>query len=297
MTAATMALTPTLLAEAAWRLARSGDALFRITVDTNGRVGLLPIWAWDTAGRDPRPETWTYRCDVASPDGMSSVVLPASEVLHLRLASSAASPWRGVPPWRGCSLTADMLGAIDQRLSEESSAASGYLIPVADAGDATDGADATSSLELTMKGAKGGAVLTATHQAGLGAGPGVAPPPERELKPTRFGVNPPESLVTLRRDAVEEMLSVYGLSPALLDRRAAGPAMREAWRIGIRLGVTPLMRVIADQAAVALDVPGLRFNLDAASAGDVAALARAWRGLVGQEAKMDPDVARDLVGL
>ena len=87
---------------------------------------------------------------------------------------------------------------------------------------------------------------------------------------------------------MHELLGLYGLSAAMLDAKAAGPAMRESWRIGIRLGVVPLMRTIADQAAVALDVPGLRFNMDDASSGDVAALARAWRGLVGQEAEDGP---------
>ena len=260
-----------------------------------GRVALRPCWAWDVQGGDYRPETWRYRCDLAAPDGHQTVVVDADRVLHLRLPASAAAPWRGVPPWRAAKLTADLAGAIDQRLSEEAAAVSGYLVPTADVGD--EGAAGTTSLELTMKGAKGGTVLTATHQGGLGGGPSAAPPPERELKPTRFGINPPQSLVTLRTDAAHELLGLYGLSAAMLDARAAGPAMRESWRIGIRLGVVPLMRTIADQAAVALDVPGLKFNLDDASAGDVAALARAWRGLVGQEAKMDPDAARELVGL
>ena len=46
------------------------------------------------------------------------------------------------------------------------------------------------------------------------------------------------------------------------------------------------MRTIAAQAAVALDVPGLRFNMNEASAGDVATTARAWRALVGKETNM-----------
>ena len=57
------------------------------------------------------------------------------------------------------------------------------------------------------------------------------------------------------------------------------------------------MRTIAAQAGPALDVPGLRFDMSEASAGDVATLARAWRSLVGNEANMDVDQAREIVGL
>ena len=155
----------------------------------------------------------------------------------------------------------------------------------------------TEQLRTDMGTAAGGTLLTPTHQSGLGAGPAAAPPPSRELKPSRFGFDPPQALVTLRMQASREMCALYGIPPALLDERPSGQTLRESWRILVRLTVAPMMRTIAAQAGPALDVPGLRFNMNEASAGDVATLARAWRGLVGAEAKMDPDVARELVGL
>ena len=297
MTAATAALSPTVLSEAAWRLARSGDAVFVIDVDMGGRVELRPVWAWDVQGGDYRPETWRYRCDMAAPDGHRTVVVDADRVLHLRLVTSAAAPWRGVPPWRAAKLTADMAGAIDARLSEEAANPSGYLIGVADTGSDSDGSVDQDQLRTDMGIAAGGTLLTPTHQGGLGAGPAAAPPPARELKPSRFGADPPQTLVQLRTQASREMLGLYGIPPALMDERPSGQTLRESWRILVRLTVGPLMRTIAAQAGPALDVPDLRFDMSEASAGDVATLARAWRSLVGNEAKLDPDQAREVVGL
>ena len=219
--------------------------MYLIDVDMNGVVTLRPCWAWDVQGNDYRPETWRYRVDVAAPDGHRTLVVGADQVLHLRLVTSAASPWAGVPAWRAAKLTADMAGAIDQRLGEEAAASSGYLIPVADVGDATDGAGDVQQLQADMKAAKGSTLLTPTHAAGLGDGPGAAPPPTRELRPTRYGVDPPSALVTLRSKTYNEMLSLYGIPPALADERSAGTALREAWRILVRLTIEPMMRTIA----------------------------------------------------
>ncbi len=78
---------------------------------------------------------------------------------------------------------------------------------------------------------------------------------------------------------------------------APGGSIREAWRQALALSVAPVAELVTGHLREALDVLDLTLDMRRARAADVVMLARAWRSMVGQETKMDPDQARDIVGL
>ena len=290
-TPATRALTPSVLGEIAWRLARFGEALFVIDVPPAGAVKLLPVWQHDVRGRSLDPATWLYHVNLAAPNGTFSMTAPAGQILHVRLSTAAEAPWCGVPPWRGARLSADLVSGIETQLSNEAGKSSGYLMPHADG----EGGPNITNLQSDMRGAKGATLLTPTHQAGLGAGPGAAPPPNRELKATRFGLDAPQAIVQLRTGVGQDLLALYGVHPSMADPKAAANTLREAWRMLVNLNLEPLARDIAAQVGAALDEPALRLSLADARAADVVMLARAVHSLTG--AGVELDVAREVVGL
>ena len=65
-TAATMPLTPSVLAAIGRGLAVRGEAVF--VLDVNGAVELTPASAWKVSG-GARPESWRYEIELALPSG------------------------------------------------------------------------------------------------------------------------------------------------------------------------------------------------------------------------------------
>ena len=133
-------------------------------------------------------------------------------------------------------------------------------------------------------------MLAPAQTGGYGAGPGVAP--QREYTPHRFGIDPPESAVELRRDVGRDVLAACGIPPVLANHSAAGTSMREAWRQMTVGTIEPVAAMMGDQLSEAL---GERVTLKMPRAADVATLARAMQSLTG--AGMQLEQAREVVGL
>ena len=101
----TAALTPLTLSQIGRRLARDGEAVYRLHV-SGGRLALREVWQWDVFG-GPDPDDWAYRLTEPGPSRTRSRMAPAAEVLHARYAWQPATsvdragPWRGGRPRRG----------------------------------------------------------------------------------------------------------------------------------------------------------------------------------------------------
>ena len=197
-------------------------------------------------------------------------------------------------------LSGGLLAGVERQLSNEAAGASGYVMAMPDTGErGQDGADADedndplTTLRRDMAAAKGKTTLAPATGAGFGMGAGAAP--QQEYKPHRFGLNPPNALVELRRDVERAVMASYGLPPALANHAAAGQSLRESWRIAVSLSVAPVAELVAAQLREALDVPDLELGLDRLRAADVATLARAAHSLT--QAGVDGAAALERVGL
>ena len=93
----------------------------------------------------------------------------------------------------------------------------------------------------------------------------------------------------------ETILSICGIPPGLA--RAEGGESRESFRRWYSGTVLPLAALVQAELRAKLDVPDLRLDFGALAAADIHGRARAWRSLVGMDAKMPPAEARAIVGL
>lgn len=122
-----------------------------------------------------------------------------------------------------------------------------------------------------------------------------------EREPIRIGPAPEQVLEALRTDAGRDILSAYGVPPALFEARGDGSGQREAWRRFWLGTVAPLAKMIEAECREKLD-PAASITLDALRAADVDANSRAvsrramaYKTLT--EAGMDADEARRLADL
>ena len=107
-------------------------------------------------------------------------------------------------------------------------------------------------LKADIAGARGKALLVETSAAGWGEGRTAAP--QRDWQAARLGPMPPDSMVTIRKDAFEAVLAACGTPPSLfLD--SDGTSQREAvrrWHLNL---VLPLARMVEHELTAKLETP------------------------------------------
>ena len=112
------ALGPSFLGEAARRLIRYGQAVYLIEVE-DGKIHLQDVGSWNIGG-GPGEESWTYHCQIQGPTSAETIKVPSSGVVHFRYAVDPLRPWEGLGPLQSASATGTLMGALEQRLGEES---------------------------------------------------------------------------------------------------------------------------------------------------------------------------------
>lgn len=286
----TAALTPLILSQIGRRLARDGESLYRLHV-SGGRLLLREVWQWDVTG-GPDPDEWSYRLTEVGPSLTRSRIVPAGAVMHVRYAWSPATPWAGLAPGAAAAHGAGIAGGIDRQLAGESGGPSGYVMPTPDSGDPADDDDgeptdpyAKTRADLAALG--GGMTLAPTMVGGHDQGMAAAPRGDYETK--RFGANPPQHLVALRRQALADMAHAYGLAPVLMDERASAAAFREAMRVYWSVAMPALGTLVAEQAGAALGVPDLKLTFP--SPADVVNRSRAVQALTDAGMKLPEALA------
>ena len=282
------ALSPFVLAMIGRALIRRGEIVYMIDVDRAGGLRLRPAASFDVHG-SAEPDSWTYRVELAGPDGTTSRALPAAGVVHIRYAVEPGRTWRGLSPLAYAYATGKLAGNLEGNLANEAGGATAYVLPVP-----TDGGESNlDGLRADVKAAKGSTALVETTTAGWGEGRSAAP--QRDWQSVRIGANPPPVLATLRSDAAMSILAACGVPPSLSMPNSDGTAQREAWRRFLFSSVSPLARVVAAELADKLDTPALRLAFDDLYASDLTGRAGAFSSMVG--AGMDADRAASLAGL
>ena len=168
------------------------------------------------------------------------------------------------------------MGALEQRLSEESAAPSALLLPIpADGGDGGEG-DPMAKLKTDIAKAKGRPVFLKTTRA-FAEGPASAP--QRDWQQSRIGANPPEVLVNLRKESILSVMSACQV-PISLITDADGTSQREAWRRFVMGSIEPLSQRMAEELSRKLDLPSLDFKFRSLWASDLIGRTQAFQRLV-----------------
>ena len=81
-----------------------------LDVAPGGRVRLLRATTCDVWGDGPDSADWWYRLTVTGPRSTNTVTAPAASVVHIRYATEAHSPARGVSPLQYAALTGKLDG-------------------------------------------------------------------------------------------------------------------------------------------------------------------------------------------
>ena len=301
-TARTRAISPS-RARAGWpfAIARRGQLVFDLEVDAGGALALLPCAAFNVLIGSPDPATWIYALQCYGPSSTVTRYRPRDGVVHLQYGRDATRPLaRARPLADRAALRRAILAGVERQLAGEAESASGYILPTPDVGDRGQAADADgdedplTALRRDLAAARGRTLLAPSMAAGFGGGPGVSPTTSQEYQARRFGIDPPESTIELRRDVERSVLSTYGILPALFHPQAAGTALREAARTVHALSAVPVAELVAAQFSEALGEP-VTLDLRRGRATDVATQARAVGSLV--TAGVDVNAAREIVGI
>ena len=265
------ALTPRVLAMMGRDLAEYGESIWEIEVQ-GGALSLAHASDYTVEGL----REWIYTVDLPYPDGVLSRSLPADRVVHLRYGESTSQPWKGIGPLRQASTTRRLTANLESRLADESSARSGYLLPVPAVSD---------SLQADLNKLKGKTVLVESMEDFTGQAS------KKVMEPVRLGFTPPESLELLRLGVNRSLLVAAGVPAAMLggdanEMREGVPAI-PPWHDSTREQVGT--RGAARKAGQPDADPGVRRPHGLRYLGEGAGLRVAGHGRYGDRAGGGPE--------
>lgn len=282
------ALTPSMLGNTARRLIRHGEAVFLIDV-RKGNVELTECSSWTITGDY---KNWFYKVEIPAPTNSIGKKVSADSVLHFRYSNNSLEPWQGIGPLGHASLTGSLAGTLENKIEEESKAASALIVPVPQDGGSGEEGDPLAPLKADLKNAKGSVMLTETTAGGWAEG--MANAPRRDWVQNRIGPDIPETLSKLRAEVFADVLKAC-LVPVSLFTDADGTSQRESWRRFVMGSVEPLSRRIGEEIERKLEVESLDFDFRSMWAHDLTGRASAYKALTG--AGMPEADARTRVGL
>jgi len=268
-------------------LALRGEALFLIQGDE-----LVAASDWDLRTRNGRPSA--YRLSIAEAGGGRSVTALADEVLHVRIACDPAAPYYGTAPLKRAALTAGLLNAVEAGLSEvyQNAPLGSQIVPLPD----SDPAD-MDKMRDAFRGRRGSVLVIEGVAQATAAGMNPQLGQRREdLTPDLTRSLSAESLAAAR----EAISMAFGVLPAIHNRAATGPVIREAQRHLATWTLAPVAALIAEEAGRKLGRPVTLDVMRPLQAFDAAGRARAASAVVAalaaaKEAGIDPAVALHLV--
>jgi hypothetical protein len=215
-------------------LALRGEAVMLITGD-----GLVPVADWDLSTRNGIPRA--YRCSVSEAGGGRSVTALAAEVLHLRLAADAVTPWSGQAPLRRAALSAALLNELEGALRDVFR-------------DAPFGSQTLPLPALTPEQmAQYDGAFTGRRGRTLVFSAEVTGEPIKAPAPAQLTPHLKEAETALHLDAARDAICVaFGVLPGLFNRATTGPMVREAQRHLAGWVLQPMAELLAEEATAKL---------------------------------------------
>ena len=244
-------LSPPLLAVIGRALASRGEFVGAIEI-AEGMATVTPAATWDITGA-ASPSGWLYRLDLTGPTSTRTMTLPSAAVVHVRTGASVETPWQGRSPLARSPLTAKLAARVDKALEKDARVPVGRIFTLE--GPSPDQRDTVKASIV-----KGG--LTVIDQLGRGE-----QLPSARWSPVDYGPAPDQWSVSLRGDLIVEVLSAFGVPPALYATAGDGSGQREAWRRFWAGTMQPLARMLEHELRAKLD-PRAAVTLDALRASD-----------------------------
>ena len=263
-----------------------GEAVFLITA-----TGLVPAVDWSLTTRDGQPRA--YRLTLPEAGGGRSVTALAAEVLHLRIGADITAPWAGTSPLHRASLTGGMLHAVEAALAEvfENAPLGSLIVPLPDSG-----ADDMDTLRHAFRARRGATLVV----EGLAQATAAGMNPQLGQKPDQLSPDLSRSMTAETLAAARDgVMGAFGVLPALLNRSATGPVIREAQRHLATWQLQPMAELLAAEAESKI---GGRVRIDVMrpmQAFDAGGRARAMSAIIGaladaKAAGIDPGLALHL---
>ncbi len=224
------------MAMAARSLALRGDAVFLVRGNET-----IPCMDWDISTRNGIARA--YRVSISEAGGARTETVLAGEVLHFRIGCDVSMPWSGQAPLRRASITSGMLQEVESALLEiyQNAPLASQIVPFPE----SSGTD-LETLGAGFRGKRGRVMMRESTQ--VSAAGGAAP--YTDWKPQ--DVTPDLSKGLPREMLADSRLSVmgcFGVLPALFDRVAQGPLVREAQRHLAGWTLQPIAVSMAQEAS------------------------------------------------
>ena len=281
LTAATAALTPSVLGAIGRGLIRRGETLHEIVVES-GRLYLRQASTWTVTGSFPN---WVYEADFPEPTRSETRRLESERVVHCMFAVDPSEPWRGISPFSSARYTRSLAGNLERQLGNEAAGPAGNLIP------APENAD-VSELQRDINRLTGQVSFAPSFAGGLGSGSATAPAGDYALR--RLGLNAPQSTPLLRQQVMAALSMAAGI-PASLAGSSDAQGAREGFRQFLHGSVTPVAKMVASEIDTKLDAPEFKFDFSDIRTADIVSMARGVGSLA--TAGVDVDDALEIVGL
>lgn len=239
--------------------------------------GITPCSDWDLSTRRGKPRA--YRVSISEAGGGTTQTALAAEVLHIRIGGDPAAPWLGTAPLRRASLSAGMLQAVESALTEayELAPIGSQVVPMPEIMESD-----SAALGRSFRGQRGRVLLRESVQVSAAGGP--APSADwkpQDLTPDMERAMPAEMLEASRNS----ICGVFGVLPALFDKAAQGPLVREAQRHLAQWTLQPVAELLAEEASEKLGATISIDTLRPTQAFDAGGAARAFATLVEGFAK------------
>ena len=269
-------LNPAVMAQIGGAFISAGESVWIIRVDDGGMVRLDRAASWNVIGAGPDWRDWHYQLNLPGPTQQRTLTVPAAGVLHPRINASAMTPHQGRSPLVLAGFTSRALANAERQLAEELSGPVGRLIPApldALAARREDGSTPLADLETALASLKGRSALVPSLQRDTMSGAAQS----QDWRSVRIGADPPDSVVTLRKDGHDALLAACGIPPGLYA--SEGTQAREALRQLLHITVLPYARVLEVECGDKLG-DDIAFNFTGLHASDVQGRARAFKSMV-----------------
>lgn len=254
---------------------------------------IIPASDWDVSTRGGRPVA--YRVSIPEAGGGRTMTALAGEVLHIRIGSDPVAPWTGTAPLRRASLSANLLHEIEEALRDtfRDAPVGSQVLPLPDSSP-----EDMEAMRGAIRGKQGQTLVIEGVAQATAAGMNPQLGQRRDDLTPDLKKAEASILLESARGAVVEC---FGIPRAFINPASTGPVFRECQRHLVQYTLSPIAKLISDEATAKLGGAVLIDVETPTQAYDTGGRARALSAIVqalsaAQEAGIDPEKAMRLVG-
>jgi hypothetical protein len=254
---------------------------------------IIPASDWDVSTRGGRPAA--YRVSVPEAGGGRTMTALAQEVVHVRIGSDPVAPWTGTAPLRRAALSANLLHEIESALRDtfRDAPIGSQVLPLPDSSP-----EDMEAMRGAIRGRQGQTLIIEGVAQATAAGMNPQLGQRRDDLTPDLGKAEAAQTWAQARGAVAE---VFGIPAAFFNPASTGPVFREVQRHLVQYTLSPVAKLISNEASMKL---GGAVQIDVETptqAYDTGGRARALSGIIkalaeAKENGIDPEAALKLVG-